>query len=286
MSLIGSTGVCTTPWPISTSDDVRRLDAELVRRGLARSRDEASTLIKSGRVLLGGVVASKPATQVGPDASLLVESDEQVPRFVSRGGHKLDGALEVFCAEGLVIAGRHALDVGASTGGFTDVLLQRGAVHVVALDVGYGQLAWALREDERVRVIERTNIRDIEDGSLVPAPDLVVADVSFISLTKVIGPVLRVATENADLVLMVKPQFELGRRRVPSGGVVRDPADRADAVRMVVDSAWEKGLGVVGVTASPLPGPAGNVEYFVWLRASADSLSEDDLMRAVQQGPQ
>jgi 23S rRNA (cytidine1920-2'-O)/16S rRNA (cytidine1409-2'-O)-methyltransferase len=286
MSLIGSTGVCTTPWPISTSDDVRRLDAELVRRGLARSRDEASTLIKSGRVLLGGVVASKPATQVGPDASLLVESDEQVPRFVSRGGHKLDGALDVFCAEGLVIGGRHALDVGASTGGFTDVLLQRGAVHVVALDVGYGQLAWALREDERVRVIERTNIRDIEDGSLVPAPDLVVADVSFISLTKVIGPVLRVATENADLVLMVKPQFELGRRRVPSGGVVRDPADRADAVRMVVDSAWEKGLGVVGVTASPLPGPAGNVEYFVWLRASADSLSEDDLMRAVQQGPQ
>jgi 23S rRNA (cytidine1920-2'-O)/16S rRNA (cytidine1409-2'-O)-methyltransferase len=265
---------------------VRRLDAELVRRGLARSRDDASTLIKAGRVRLGGVVALKPATQVAADASLVVETLDDGPRFVSRGGHKLDGALDVFCDQGLSVSATNALDIGASTGGFTDVLLQRGAAHVTALDVGYGQIAWSLREDERVTVIERTNIREIEPGSLDPPPDLVVADVSFISLTKVIEPAISVATPTADFVLMVKPQFELGRKRVPSGGVVRDPADRADAVRLVADAASERGLGAAGITASPLPGPAGNVEYFVWLRAGAGELGEDDLTRAVAEGPQ
>jgi 23S rRNA (cytidine1920-2'-O)/16S rRNA (cytidine1409-2'-O)-methyltransferase len=165
-------------------------------------------------------------------------------------------------------------------------LLRSGAKHIVAVDVGYGQLAWQLRTDERVTVRDRTNVRELTLDVVGEPVDLVVADLSFISLRLVIPALVAVCAPDADLLLMVKPQFEAGRERLGSGGVVRDPAVRADAVRSVADSAAELGLGVRGVTASPLPGPAGNVEYFLWLARGAEPLSEDELMRAIEEGPQ
>jgi 23S rRNA (cytidine1920-2'-O)/16S rRNA (cytidine1409-2'-O)-methyltransferase len=259
-----------------------RLDSELVRRGLARSRDQAAALIQAGRVSVAGQTAAKPATQVSRDAPVLVAADSGEPDYASRGGHKLAGALAAFT--GLAVAGRRCLDAGASTGGFTDVLLRAGAAHVVAVDVGYGQLAWNLRTDPRVTVLDRVNVRALEPAQVAPPPDLVVADLSFISLTLVL-PALAAAAPDADLVLMVKPQFEVGKGRVGNGGVVRDPEDRAGAVRGVCAAAAELGLGVCGITASPLPGPAGNVEYFVWLRRGCPPLAESDLARAIEAGP-
>ena len=245
-----------------------RLDAELVRRGLARSRDHAAELVADGRVTVGGSVATKPATAVTTDVALVVRPDPGIPggeEYVSRGGHKLAGALAAFEPRGLVVAGRRCLDAGASTGGFTDVLLRHGARSVVAVDVGYGQLAWRLRQDERVEVHDRTNIRDI-DLDLVGEPvEVVVGDLSFISLTLVLEPLIGVTEADGDLVLMVKPQFEVGRERVGKGGVVRDPQLRAEAVRKVAVAAAERGWGARDVTVSPLPGPSGNVEFFLWL---------------------
>ena len=263
----------------------RRLDAELVRRGLARSRDHAARLVSEGRVKVAGRPAGKPATAVSTADPILVIDSKAPVEYASRGGHKLAGALDAFAAGGLTVAGRRCLDAGASTGGFTDVLLRRGAAHVVAVDVGYGQLAWSLRQDERVSVHDRTNVREIS-AELIGGPvDLVVADLSFISLTLVLGALVSCATADADFVLMVKPQFEVGRQRVGKGGVVRDPALRAEAVRTVAEAAAAHGLGVGGVTASPLPGPAGNVEYFVWLRPGAPPLDPAALDRAVEDGP-
>jgi 23S rRNA (cytidine1920-2'-O)/16S rRNA (cytidine1409-2'-O)-methyltransferase len=260
-----------------------RLDAELVRRGLARSREQAAEVIAAGRVRVGGLVATKPATGVDPAASVTVDAGG-AEEYVSRGGRKLAGALDVFEPPPEVEA-RRALDAGASTGGFTDVLLRRGAAHVVAVDVGYGQLAWSLRTDPRVTVLDRTNVRDLTP-ELVGAPvDLVVADLSFISLTTVLPALRGVATETADYLLMVKPQFEVGRGNVGSGGVVRDPDLRAGAIRAVAEAAQALGLGVRGVTASPLPGPAGNVEYFLWLTAAAPPLAAGAAERAVEEGP-
>ena len=181
------------------------------------------------------------------------------------------------------MAGRDCLDAGASTGGFTDVLLRAGAAHVVAADVGYGQLAWSLRTDPRVTVLDRVNVRALEN--VTPVPGLVVADLSFISLTLVLPALVACAEPDADFVLLVKPQFEVGKGRVGSGGVVREAADRADAVRRVAGAASELALGVLGVTASPLPGPAGNVEYFVWLRRGAPPLDDGQLERAIKEGP-
>jgi 23S rRNA (cytidine1920-2'-O)/16S rRNA (cytidine1409-2'-O)-methyltransferase len=261
-----------------------RLDAELVRRGLARSREQAAELIAAGRVAVGGQVAAKPATQVARDAAVTVADEaDSGPRYVSRGGHKLAGALAVFGPAGLVVAGRPCLDAGASTGGFTDVLLRAGAAHVVAADVGYGQLAWSLRTDSRVTVLDRVNVRTLD--RVTPVPELVVADLSFISLTLVLPALVACAAPDADFVLLVKPQFEVGKGRVGAGGVVRDPADRSAAVRRVTDAAGQLGLGVLGVTASPLPGPAGNVEYFVWLRRGAPPLDDNQLERAIEEGP-
>ncbi|MCW8218054.1 TlyA family RNA methyltransferase [Streptomyces griseolus] len=266
----------------------RRLDAELVRRELARSREHASQLIAEGRVTVGGNRATKPATQVETSAAVVVAKDDNDPEYVSRGGHKLAGALAVFTPLGLEVRGRRALDAGASTGGFTDVLLRAGAGHVVAVDVGYGQLAWSLRSDARVTVKDkdRTNVRELTleqiDGEAV---DLVVGDLSFIPLGLVLPALARCAAPGADLVLMVKPQFEVGKERLGSGGVVRSPELRAEAVRDVAHRAWRLGLGVRGVTASPLPGPAGNVEYFLWLRAGAPELDPADVDRAVAEGP-
>jgi 23S rRNA (cytidine1920-2'-O)/16S rRNA (cytidine1409-2'-O)-methyltransferase len=261
-----------------------RLDAELVRRGLARSREQAAELIAAGRVSVSGQTAAKAATQVAKDAPVTVAApDDGTPDYVSRGGHKLAGALAAF--PDLVVAGRRCLDAGASTGGFTDVLLRAGAAHVVAADVGYGQLAWKLRTDERVTVLERVNVRSLRPEQVAPPPELVVGDLSFISLTLVLPALAECAAPDADLVLMVKPQFEVGKGKIGAGGVVRDPADRADAVRHVAAAAGTLGLGVRGITASPLHGPSGNVEYFLWLRKGCPPLDDDDLRRAIEEGP-
>ncbi|MFE3328420.1 TlyA family RNA methyltransferase [Streptomyces sp. NPDC059176] len=264
----------------------RRLDAELVRRKLARSREHASQLISAGRVTVGGNTATKAATQVETSAAVVVSQDDSDPEYVSRGGHKLAGAFAAFVPRGLKVEGRRALDAGASTGGFTDVLLRTGAEHVVAVDVGYGQLAWSLRSDERVTVKDRTNVRELTletiDGEGV---DLIVGDLSFIPLGLVLPALVRCTAPGADLVLMVKPQFEVGKERLGSGGVVRSPELRAEAVKTVARQASELGLGVLGVTASPLPGPSGNVEYFLWLRAGAPDLDPADVDRAVAEGP-
>ncbi|MCW2725631.1 MAG: putative rane protein [Frankiales bacterium] len=259
-----------------------RLDAELVRRGLARSREQAAELITDGRVKVGGQVATKPATGVEPATPLLVEEPEG-PSYVSRGGHKLAGALDAF---GYDPAGKRVLDAGASTGGFTDVLLQRGAREVVAVDVGYGQLAWSLQTDERVTVVDRTNVRALTAEQVGAPVDLVVADLSFIPLGLVLPALVACAAPAADLLPMVKPQFEVGKERLPAGGVVRDPQLRAEAVRRVAEQAAGLGLGVRGVTASPLPGPSGNVEFFLWLTAGAPPLEEEALQAAVAAGPQ
>jgi 23S rRNA (cytidine1920-2'-O)/16S rRNA (cytidine1409-2'-O)-methyltransferase len=262
-----------------------RLDAELVRRGLARSREQAGELVAAGLVAVAGQQAAKPATQVSRDAPITV-AEQGEPGYVSRGGRKLAGALEVFGAAGpavLVVSGRNCLDAGASTGGFTDVLLRAGAAHVVAADVGYGQLAWPLRTDPRVTVMDRVNVRALDH--VTPVPDLVVADLSFISLTLVLPALVACATADADFVVLVKPQFEVGKGRVGAGGVVRDTTDRSDAVKKVAGAAAQLGLGVRGITASPLPGPAGNVEYFLWLRRGAPPLEEDQLERAIEEGP-
>mgnify|MGYP001359431619 CR=1 FL=1 len=265
----------------------RRLDAELVRRGLARSREHAGQLIAAGRVSVGGTPAAKSATQVPTSAAIVVAEDDTAPDYVSRGGHKLASALRVFTPRGLRVEGRHALDAGASTGGFTDVLLRAGAARVVAVDVGYGQLAWSLRSDERVVVRDRTNIRDLTPDALDGRPvDLVVGDLSFIPLGLVLPALVRCAQSDADLVLLVKPQFEVGRERLGKGGVVRSPRLRAEAVCTVARQARELGLGALGVTASELPGPAGNVEYFLWLRAGAPDLDPAEVDRAVAEGPQ
>jgi 23S rRNA (cytidine1920-2'-O)/16S rRNA (cytidine1409-2'-O)-methyltransferase len=243
-----------------------RLDAELVRRGLARSREQAVALIEAGRVEVRGTAARKPAAMVDPADPVRVREDGAA-QYASRGGHKLAGALAAFGPAGLRVAGRRCLDAGASTGGFTDVLLRNGAAEVVAVDVGYGQLAWALRSDPRVRVHDRTNVRTLTPEAIGGPADLTVADLSFISLRLVL-PALAACTGD-DLVPMVKPQFEVGKERVGSGGVVRDPALRAGAVLSVAEAAAELDLGVAGMVRSALPGPSGNVEFFLWLRRGA-----------------
>ena len=261
-----------------------RLDAELVRRGLARSREHASQLIGDGRVKVSGAVARKPATGVTTDVPILVADDAATPDYVSRGGHKLAGALAAFEPGGLRVAGRRCLDAGASTGGFTDVLLRAGAREVVAVDVGYGQLAWRLQQDERVVVHDRTNIRDLTLGLVGEPVDLVVGDLSFISLELVLDALVAVTAPDGDLALMVKPQFEVGKDRVGKGGVVRDLDLRVEAVSSVAAAAAARGWGARMVATSPLPGPSGNVEFFLWLRRGPAGLSDDALAEAVRTG--
>ncbi len=263
-----------------------RVDAELVRRGLARSRQQAAELIGAGRVRIDGMPAAKPATAVSVDAHLTVAADERA--WVSRGAHKLIGALDAF---GVPVEGRRCLDAGASTGGFTEVLLDRGAAEIVAADVGYGQLAWSLRSDERVHVLERTNVRTLTPDAIGGPVDLVVADLSFISLATVLPALTACCRRDADIVPMVKPQFEVGKNRVGAGGVVSDPALRAEAVLAVARRAAELQWHTVAVTASPLPGPSGNVEFFLRFRAEADAplvgeSLERAVARAIDEGPQ
>jgi 23S rRNA (cytidine1920-2'-O)/16S rRNA (cytidine1409-2'-O)-methyltransferase len=253
-----------------------RLDAELVRRQLARSREQAGELIEAGRVQVRGTVATKAATGVEQDTPIRVVADADDPGYASRGGHKLAGALDEFAT--LQVSGRRCLDAGASTGGFTDVLLRRGAREVVAVDVGYGQLVWALQNDPRVVVRDRTNVRTLSPDQIGGPADLTVADLSFISLTLVL-PALAACTVT-DLVPMVKPQFEVGRQRLGRGGVVREPELRAEAVLAVAGTALDLGWGTAGVARSPLPGPSGNVEFFLWLRRDAGP-AEDAAVFAV-----
>jgi 23S rRNA (cytidine1920-2'-O)/16S rRNA (cytidine1409-2'-O)-methyltransferase len=258
---------------------VLRLDAELTRRGLARSREQAAELIAAGRVEVRGVLARKAATGVDQDTPVRVLDDAGDPGYASRGGHKLAGALAALPA--LAVTGRRCLDAGASTGGFTDVLLRAGAREVVAVDVGYGQLAWGLRSDSRVRVIDRTNVRTLDPAVIGGRAELTVADLSFISLRLVL-PALSDCTEpDGDLLPMVKPQFEVGRQRLGSGGVVRDPELRAAAVIDVARAAADLGWGAAGVVRSSLPGPSGNVEFFLWLRRHGPAMSEAEIAASV-----
>jgi len=260
-----------------------RLDAELVRRGLARSREHAVTLIAEGRVAVAGTAATKPATGVEAGTPVVVRTDPDQPSWVSRGAHKLLGALDAF---GIAVEGRRVLDAGASTGGFTEVLLSRGAAEVVAVDVGYGELAWSLRTDDRVKVHERTNVKTLTPEAIGGQVDLVVADLSFISLRLVLPALVACARDDAELLPMVKPQFEIGRERLGAGGVVRDPEHRVQTVLEVARAAASLGWGTAGVVASPLPGPAGNVEFFLWLRRDAGPPQEEQVRRAVEEGPQ
>jgi 23S rRNA (cytidine1920-2'-O)/16S rRNA (cytidine1409-2'-O)-methyltransferase len=259
-----------------------RLDAELVRRGLARSREHAGDLIAERRVKVAGVVATKPATGVTTDVALVVVEDPDRPDYVSRGGHKLAGALAAFAPQGLSVAGRRCLDAGASTGGFTDVLLRNGAAQVVAVDVGYGLLAWSISQDPRVAVHDRTNIRELTPDLIGGRVDVVVGDLSFISLELVLDALIGVTGTGGDLVLMVKPQFEVGKGRVGKGGVVRDPGLRAAAVASVAEAAARRGWGARAVRASPLPGPSGNVEYFLWCRRGDAEIGEPQIAEEVR----
>ncbi|HEX2294583.1 MAG TPA: TlyA family RNA methyltransferase [Actinomycetota bacterium] len=254
-----------------------RLDAELVRRGLAGSRAEAKSAIEQGKVAVRGVPASRATTLVSPADPITLAPP--AARFVSRGGHKLDGALARLAVE---VAGRRWLDAGASTGGFTDRLLQGGAAAVVAADVGYGQLDWSLRNDDRVVVIERLNLRELTREHLPWTPEGVVADLSFISLRLVLPTLAGVAAEDADFVVLVKPQFEVGRDAVGKGGVVRDSALWVDAMRGVAGSARGLGLALAAAVPSRVPGPAGNREFFLHLRAGDDA-GDGPLVAAAQE---
>ena len=234
----------------------RRLDAELVRRGLVVSRARAQELIAGGRVTVGGAPADSPARQVDDSEAVVIAGAPD--DFVSRGGHKLRAAMDAFAIDA---QGRRALDAGASTGGFTDCLLQAGAAEVVAVDVGRGQLAWSLREDPRVTVVERTNLRELHAGALGLPCELVVADLSFISLRIVAPNLLELATPDAVFVLLVKPQFEAGRERGGKGGVVRDPSVHRAVLGEVVADLDGGGLGITAVIPSPIRGAEGNVEF-------------------------
>ncbi|MEA2220953.1 MAG: rRNA (cytidine1920-2-O)/16S rRNA (cytidine1409-2-O)-methyltransferase [Solirubrobacteraceae bacterium] len=255
-----------------------RLDTLLAERGLFASRTRAAASVMAGEVRLGGdgERAQKPGQLVDPAIAIAV--DER-PRFVSRGGVKLANALAAFALDP---AGRRCLDVGASTGGFTDCLLQAGAAHVVALDVAYGELDWRLRNDERVTVLERANARALAPADLPYAPDLVVVDVSFISLAKVLPAVLACCAPRRDVLAMVKPQFEVGRGNVGKGGVVREPDDRRAALVAVAAAARGMGAAVLGFASSGLPGPKGNRESFVWLAEFGRSGDVADLDAAAR----
>ena len=256
----------------------RRADTLLAERGLAPSRTAAAATVRAGRVRLGkdGSTVDKPSELVPEDAELLVEEGEE---FVSRGGIKLNNALDELPVE---VEDRLALDVGASTGGFTDCLLQRGARMVLAVDVGYGQLDWRLRQDSRVLVMERLNARYLGDSFLPFRPQLITVDVSFISLAMLIPSIVATAAEEFDLLGLVKPQFELGKEKVGKGGVVRDAGDRREAIRRVAEAVRQEGLIVRGLASSGLPGPKGNRETFVWGARGGEAVDLDVALEKVE----
>ena len=241
-----------------------RLDAELARRGLADSRESARRLIMAGRVRVNSRPADKPDLRVDADTPIEVLSGG--PEYASRGAYKLIGALDNFAID---VTGRCALDVGASTGGFTDVLLARGVAKVIALDVGYGQLAMRLRNDPRVTVLDRSNVRYVKPDQLPYAPDLITIDTSFISLRVVLPAVLALGAPGAEIIALIKPQFEVGKGKVGKGGIVRDDALRREAVDGIVAFAREISLEVAGVIESPIEGAEGNREYLAWMKLPA-----------------
>jgi 23S rRNA (cytidine1920-2'-O)/16S rRNA (cytidine1409-2'-O)-methyltransferase len=256
----------------------RRADTLLAERGLAPSRTAAAATVRAGRVRLGknGAAVEKPSELVDEKAELLVEEGEE---FVSRGGIKLKNALSELPVE---VEGERCLDVGASTGGFTDCLLQRGAEMVIAVDVGYGQLDYRLRQDSRVLVMERLNARALGDSYLPFRPSLITVDVSFISLAMLIAPIVATAAEEFDLLGLVKPQFELGKEKVGKGGVVRDAGDRREAIRKVAEATQAEDLTVRGLASSGLPGPKGNKETFVWASRSGEPIDLDATIAEVE----
>jgi len=239
----------------------QRLDRLVAKHSGVASRERAQRLIMAGRVRVAGDIVDKPGTMVAEDADVVVVEDAR--DYVSRGGSKLEGGLDTFAVD---VAGRDVIDVGASTGGFTDCVLRRGARRVVAVDVGYGQFAWSLRQDSRVTLLERTNARHLVAGDLAFAPSLAVIDVSFISLRLILPAVSGVLAAGGEIVALVKPQFEVGRGQVGKGGVVRDPALHQSAVRSVRQAALDLGFAVLGECASPLLGPKGNREFFIHAR--------------------
>lgn len=275
----------------SRGNRLHRLDAELVRRKIARSREQAQAMIREGRVSVAGIRANKPATAVTPEVSIRV-TESEADHWASRGAHKLLGALDAFEPRGLSLEGKTVLDAGASTGGFTDVCLTRGARRVYAVDVGYGQLIWRLQNDDRVEVLDRTNVRTLTPELLGTQPEVMVGDLSFISTRLVLPAIAATMAEGADLLPMVKPQFEVGKDRLGSGGVVRDPAARRDVTLAVAEEAMKYGLSTRGVVASPLPGPSGNVEYFLWLVKDGGLSAPNSeqlghmVATAVKEGPQ
>jgi len=256
----------------------RRADTLLAERGLAPSRTAAAATVRAGRVKLvkDGSIVEKPSELVDEKAELFVEEGEE---FVSRGGIKLKNALAELPVK---VEGRLCMDVGASTGGFTDCLLQRGAERVIAVDVGYGQLDWRLRQDPRVLVMERLNARALGDSYLPFRPGLITVDVSFISLAMLIPPIVAKAAEELDLLGLVKPQFEVGKGKVGKGGVVREAGDRRDAICKVAEAAQQEGLAVRGLASSGLPGPKGNRETFVWASKGGDPVDLDAALQEVE----
>jgi 23S rRNA (cytidine1920-2'-O)/16S rRNA (cytidine1409-2'-O)-methyltransferase len=275
----------------SKGTQLRRLDAELVKRKIARSREHAREMILDGRVSVNGMEAKKPATGVDGEVSIRVtESGDD--RWASRGAHKLLGALAAFEPQGLDLAGTRVLDAGASTGGFTDVCLDRGVSEVLAVDVGYGQLIWRLQNDPRVTVLDRTNVRTLTPDQLDGQADAMVGDLSFISIELVLPALAACVRDGGSLLPMVKPQFQVGKDRLGHGGVVRSPELRAEVTLGVAREALRHGMSTKAVTASPLPGPSGNVEYFLWLIKDGGVTAPDDeqlqamVDTAVKEGPQ
>lgn len=255
----------------------RRLDVELVRRGLAPGSTDAIDAIDAGRVTVGGAPATSPARLVGAGEAISVAGESDP--YVSRGGHKLAAALDAF---GIDVTGRHALDAGASTGGFTDCLLKRGVAHVVAVDVGWGQLHWSLRTDARVTVLDRTNVRDLTSDDVGAPPEVCTVDLAFISLRTVAPALLEVAAPGADFVMLVKPQFEAGRQCVGKGGVVRDPQVHREVLTEVIAGLAASGMGVIGLVASPLRGAAGNVEFLAHARRCVPCVCAADVEAVVR----
>ena len=260
----------------SRSQSKQRLDTLVVQRGLVESRERAKQLILAGEVIVSGSARVKPGHLISPEAEIVVK---QPPRYVSRGGLKLEKALQVFQVD---VRGRVAIDVGASTGGFTDCLLQHDAKLVYAVDVGHGQLAWKIRQDPRVCVIEGTNIRTIDVSCFEPPVGIGVVDVSFISLQKVLPVVLQIVDPTGDVLALVKPQFEAGREHVGKGGVVRDARVHLQVLRDLLQFIHGLGQSVMGISHSPIRGPAGNIEYLIWFKAEIEGVSVDWEKRAAQ----
>ncbi|MDD5945418.1 MAG: TlyA family RNA methyltransferase [Clostridia bacterium] len=256
--------------------DKERLDVLIVNRGLAASRELAKAYIMAGNVYVDGNKEDKAGTKIDVACNIEIRGGEMP--YVSRGGYKLEKAMQVFPVE---LEGKICMDIGASTGGFTDCMLQNGASKVYSIDVGYGQLAWKLRNDDRVVCMEKTNVRYITEEQVPDKPSFASVDVSFISLTKVIPPALNVMSENAQLVCLIKPQFEAGREKVGKKGVVREKSTHLEVILKIIDFAFETGLNIIGIDYSPIKGPEGNIEYLIMLdRANAGMTREEAYDRA------